>query len=181
MIDYKSAAYLQPILSFLEKKDIPFALENIKKNSFLPGILIQNGTLIIDTALLQFPGDVLHEAGHIAVAPPATRMHLSDPISDNAQLDFDAATHELMTLAWSYAAAIECGIPPEVVFHPEGYKGQHQSILYSFQTGQYIGLPMLQWLGMAYDAQQAHLNNAQSFPHMIQWLRPPIATTESVE
>jgi len=130
---------------------------------------------MIDSSQLKFPGDVLHEAGHIALAPAAVRPNLNEPIA--ARLDFDAATHEIMTLAWSYAAAIESGTPLKVLFHPEGYKGQNESILRGFQSGQYIGLPMLQWLGMACDAHNAAVNNVKPFPHMLQWLRPTPATT----
>ena len=175
MIDYQNPQYLQPILLFLKKINIPFRLENITGEMFLPGILIKNGALIIDTFQLKFSGDVLHEAGHIAFAPAAVRSRLNEPIA--TQLDFDAATHEMMTLAWSYAAAIESGTPPGVLFHPEGYKAQHESILRGFQSGQYIGLPMLQWLKMAYDAHHAALNNVKPFPHMIQWLRPAQVVT----
>lgn len=170
MVDYQNPQYLQPILLFLKKINLPFTLENITEAMFLPGIIIKNGTLIIDGSQLKFPGDVLHEAGHIALAPAEVRPNLNEPIA--AQLDFDAATHEIMTLAWSYAAAIECGIPLGVLFHPEGYKGQHESIARGFQAGQYIGLPMLQWLKMAYDTHHAAMKNVKPFPHMIQWLRP---------
>ena len=170
MIDYQNQQYLPPILLFLQKINMPFRLEAITEETFLPGILIKNGTLVLDSNQLKFPGDVLHEAGHIALAPADVRPYLNDPIAD--QLDFDAATHEMMTLAWSYAAAIESGTPLEVLFHPEGYKGQNESILRGFQSGQYIGLPMLQWLGMAYDAHNAAVNNDQPFPYMLHWLRP---------
>ena len=77
-----------------------------------------------------------------------------------------------MTIAWSYAAALDAGIPLEVLFHPQGYKGQNESIQYGFQSGQYIGLPMLQFLGMAYDANNANHKEKQPFPFMISWLRP---------
>lgn len=30
---------------------------------------------------------------------------------------------EIAAHAWSYAAAIECGIPPDIVFHEHGYQG----------------------------------------------------------
>ena len=34
-----------------------------------------------------------------------------------------------MAIAWSYAAALEIGIPPEIVFHPDGYRGASESML----------------------------------------------------
>ena len=172
MNNYKDQQYLEPILQFLEKVNIPYKLKSVNAKMFLPGILIKKGTIIIDKEKLKFPGDVLHEAGHIALAPADVRSKLNSPI--DTQLDFDAATHEMMTLAWSYAAAIDSGTPFDVLFHPEGYKGQNDSISWGFQSGQYIGLPMLQWFGMTYDANNAAKNNVKPFPHMIQWLRPMV-------
>ena len=41
--------------------------------TFLPGIDIRGGAIVIDEPKLTYPGDILHEAGHIAVSDPATR------------------------------------------------------------------------------------------------------------
>lgn len=169
MIDYKDHVYVQPILIFLEKIGIPFQFTSIDIDTYVPGINIHNGTLQIDLEKLSFPGDLLYEAGRIALAPAAVRPSLTHPI-DN-QLDFDVATHSMMTIAWSYAAALDSGTPLEVLFHPEGYKGQNQSLQYGYQSGQYIGLPMLQWLGMALDANNANQKGVQAFPVMQSWLR----------
>ena len=158
------------VSEFLEKINIPYHFDKITVETYVPGILIKNGGLVIDNELLKFPGDILHEAGSIALCPTDVRPTLNTPIA--AQLDFDAATHSFMTLAWAYAAALHSDTPLEVVFHKNGYNGQNESIIYGFQSGQYIGLPMLQYLGMAYDANLAAQNNAQPFPSMIQWLRP---------
>lgn len=172
MNHYQDHQYLEPILRFLDEINLPYQLQPINGKMFLPGIMIRKGTIIIDKEKLKFPGDILHEAGHIAVAPADVRSKLTSPV--NAQLDFDAATHEMMTLAWSYAAALESGTPLDVLFHAEGYKGQGDNISYGFQSGQYIGLPMLQYLGMACDANHAAKNNTQPFPAMIHWLRPKL-------
>lgn len=170
MIDYKNHVYVQPIIRFLEKINIPYQFVSIDIETYVPGINIHNGTLQIDLEKLSFPGDLLYEAGRIALAPSAVRTSLTHPI-DN-QLDFDIATNSMMTIAWSYAAAIDSGTPLEVLFHPEGYKGQNESLQYGFQSGQYVGLPMLQFLGMAFDANNATQKGLQAFPVMQVWLRP---------
>lgn len=170
MIDYKDHVYVQPILRFLEKIGIPFQFTPIDIDTYVPGINIHNGSLQIDLEKLSFPGDLLYEAGRIALAPAAVRPTLTHPI-DN-QLDFDAATNSMMTIAWSYAAALDAGTPIEVLLHPEGYKGQNESLQYGFQSGQYMGLPMLQFLGMAFDANNAAQKEVQPFPVMQSWLRP---------
>ncbi|MGB7019857.1 MAG: hypothetical protein WBD80_11725, partial [Xanthobacteraceae bacterium] len=36
--------------------------------TFLPGLDIRHGAILADEARLTYPGDILHEAGHIAVA-----------------------------------------------------------------------------------------------------------------
>ncbi len=170
MINYKDHQYVTPILAFLEKIGVSVKMKKITKKTAIPGILIKNGTLQIDLEQLKFPGDLLHEAGRIALAPKDVRSKLTSPI--DSQLDFDAATHSMMTLAWSYAAALETKIPLEVLFHPEGYKGQNESIMHGFKSGMYIGLPMLQWLNMAHDANIAAQKGVQPFPIMQSWLRP---------
>lgn len=170
MIDYRNHDYVQPILNFLKKINIPYQFAPIDIETYVPGINIQNGTLQIDLKKLSFPGDLLYEAGRIALAPAAVRPSLTHPI-DN-QLDFDIPTISMMTIAWSYAAALDSETPLEVLFHPEGYKGQNENIKHGFQTGQYIGLPMLQYLGMAFDANNAAQKEAQPFPVMQSWLRP---------
>jgi hypothetical protein len=170
MIDYKDHVYVQPILRFLEKIDIPFQFTSIDIPTYVPGINIHHGSLQIDLEKLSFPGDLLYEAGRIALAPSAVRPSLTHPI-DN-QLDFDVATNSMMTIAWSYAAAVDSGTPLEVLFHPEGYKGQNESLQYGFQSGQYVGLPMLQYFGMAFDANNATQKGLQAFPVMQVWLRP---------
>ena len=42
-------------------------------STFLAGLDIRCGAVLIDESRLQYPGDVLHEAGHIAVTDPQLR------------------------------------------------------------------------------------------------------------
>jgi hypothetical protein len=137
--------------------------------TFLPGIKIENQGLLVDEEKLKYPGDILHEAGHIAVAPPSYRKRLSDRI--DPQEDFKYAG-ELMALGWSYAAAVHIGIDPAIVFHPDGYRGQAQQILDGFTYGvSYIGLPVLQWAGMTASGALAEQLGVAPYPHMIRWVR----------
>jgi hypothetical protein len=99
--------------------------------------------------------------------PPGIRESMSDNLEDN---DLNRGG-ELMTLAWSYAACVHLGIDPQVVFHPDGYKGGSESIIQNYKDGNYLALPLLQWAGMAYDEQRAKEFNALPYPKMICWLR----------
>ena len=133
--------------------------------TFLPGIAIEHGALVIDQDQLRYPGDLLHEAGHLAVATPERRaaMH-RDAGGDPAE--------EMMALAWSYAAITALQLDPAIVFHDHGYQGGGASLIENFTEGRVIGLPMLQWVGMTLDPQRAAEQNLPPYPHMLRWLRP---------
>ena len=92
------------IVAFLEEVGIPVETDSIPEGSFLPAIMIRNGAVVYDPARLEWPGDLLHEAGHIAVTDPATRPLLSEIRSDPAE--------EMSAIGWSYAAAIAMGLDP---------------------------------------------------------------------
>jgi hypothetical protein len=133
-------------------------------HSFVPGLCIEQGRIIIDQEQLRYPGDILHEAGHIAVVPLADRDLLNG--SDIAKRK-DAPAEEMMAIAWSYAACIYLDIDPAFVFHNEGYQGGGSSIIENFRAGRYFGVPMLQWLGMTTTSESSEV----IYPAMIKWIR----------
>jgi hypothetical protein len=128
---------------------------------------LEDGNLIIDEAKLLYPGDVLHEAGHLATMPPDVRKTMNDNLADD---DLNRGG-EIMTLAWSYAACLHLKFGPELVFHPYGYKGESKSLIQNFAEGKFLGLPLLQWAGMTYDEKKALEFNTPPYPHMICWVR----------
>ena len=152
------------IVAFLEEIGLSVRAGKVEGDSILPGIRVVSGVLVYELARLQFPGDLLHEAGHLAVKSPADRS------AAEADLGGDPA-EEMMAISWSYAAALHLNIPPETVFHAAGYRGGSHSLLDNFAAGRYLALPMLQWLGMAYDEKAAAANKVAPFPKMQSWLR----------
>ncbi|RZS99712.1 hypothetical protein [Aquimarina brevivitae] len=151
------------ILQFIEEIQIPVYLSKITQSTFLPGILIKNGALHLDLEQLKYPGDVLHEAGHIAVTEADKRSSLHDNVTlDDPQKEGE----EFAVLFWSYAAATHIGIPVEAVFHADGYKGDSQWLITQFKQGNYLGLPLLQWMGLT----DSETNNI-TLPKMKKWLR----------
>ncbi len=146
------------ISHFLNTIGIETRFNPVPKDTFLPGIAIQDGRLHIDLDQLKYPGDLLHEAGHIAVSPADERHSMGN---DATQNDSQAMGQEIATIIWSYAALKEIGLPEELVFHPDGYKGASDWHIENFTSGNYIGLPLLKWMGMTDSA----------FPKMLQWLR----------
>jgi len=150
------------IAKFLRDIGLTVRAGEIRERTVLSGIIVEHGALVVDEAKLRFPCDLLHEAGHLAVVPPARRAAMHHDVgSDPAE--------EMMALAWSYAAALHIGIDPEVLFHNE-YRGGGSVILGTFTGGHGLGVPMLQWVGMALDAADAREHGTRPYPHMRRWL-----------
>jgi hypothetical protein len=120
--------------------------------------------LVIDEARLRYPGDLLHEAGHLAVATPERRGAMHDNVGDDA-------AEEMMAIAWSYAAALHLAIDPAIVFHKDGYRGGASELLENFNAGLYFAVSTLQWVGMTYDEKRAKNEGAAAYPKMRRWLR----------
>ena len=151
------------IRSFIEQVGIPVTEGKVIDGSFLPGIEIANGGLIYDPEKLTYPGDMLHEAGHIAVMPNSVRHKATGNLKEQ---NISTDGEEIAAILWSYAACLHIGLPPEAVFHPEGYKGESEWLLKQFSEGIYIGLPLLQWMGLC-----APDGTEPGYPAMLKWLR----------
>lgn len=152
------------IAAFLRDIGLVVAAGPATHDTVVPGIRIEGGALVVDEPAMSFPGDLLHEAGHLAVVPPARRAGLT------GAGDADPA-EEMMAIGWSYAAALHLGIDPALVFHSGGYRGGSESLLENFAEGRYIGVPMLQWVGLTYDEREAAAHGAEPYPAMRHWLR----------
>jgi len=153
------------MIGFIRSIGLEVELKEVTESTFVPGITIQQGRLVVDLERMHYPGDMLHEAGHLAVAVPERRRTLHLDIGQNG-------TEEMMAIAWSYAAALRIGIDPAIVFHAEGYRGGSASLLDNFSEGRYLALPMLEWTGMAYGPKRAEEEGVAPYPHMLRWLRP---------
>lgn len=160
--------YLERSIDFIRAIGIPVTYRNIPEETFLPGVLIEQGCIIIDREQLQYPGDVLHEAGHIASVPASDRSSLNGAsIAERP----DRAAEEMMAIAWSYAACKHLDIDPYFVFHNDGYQGGGNHMADQFEQGSILGVPMLQYADMTAEPRQAERLNRPAFPVMIKWLR----------
>lgn len=150
------------IVAFLNAIGIPTAEAALTEDTVLPAMTVRDGVILYDPARLERPGDLLHEGGHIAMTDPAVRATVSDfGAAPSAQGDEMGAT------AWSWAAAIAAGLDARVAFHPDAYRGEGEWLQETFAQGHYIGLPMLQYYGLA----RRQDEEGAQYPAMIKWLR----------
>jgi hypothetical protein len=127
-----------------------------------PGLEVKLGAVLVDESKLIHPGNILHEAGHIAIHDPARRKEPNfKPIKGE----------ELSALAWSYAAVVYLGLGSELVFYPGSYHGWATSLIENFAEGRYMGVPLLQRYGMAVDQRSAAERGLKPYPHMLRWVR----------
>lgn len=137
---------------------------DVGAGTVLPGVLVHDGVILIDRARLRYPGDLLHEAGHLAILTPAQRRSSTGA--------FDASGgDEMAAMAWSYAASVHLGIEPAIVFHGDGYRGGAQALVENFAQGRTVGVPLLQWFGMTLDSRRAALEGVPPYPAMLRWTR----------
>ena len=158
---------LQRMSEFLGSIAIPMVAGRVDVPTSFPGSLIARGSLIVDEEKLVAPGDALHEAAHIALAPAERRR------SDFSFLNDADGGEEITTIAWCWAALLVLDIEPEEIFHGTAYpRGDSPSIIDAARKGVYIGFPLLQFWGMAFDEPNARVRGVEPYPHMVRWLRP---------
>jgi len=150
-------------LAFLADIGLPAEQRELPPPTVLPGISVERGVLLVDPPRVTWPGDLLHEAGHLAVLPREQRLELSANVGDDGG-------NEMGAIAWSYAAAQALGLPIEVVFHDCGYKGGAAAVRAAFADGRYFGVPILEWRGLTDYQQPGAAQSATRYPRMKKWL-----------
>ena len=166
--DYMSSAHMfadpltERLVAFVRGIGIEVRAATLPEKTVLPGLDIRHGAILVDEARMTHAGDILHEAGHLAVTDPAER---------NAPQLSPTPAEEMTSIAWSYAALRHLALDPAVVFHDNGYKGGASSIIENFTTGHYFGVPLLQLYGMAVEPGRAATAGVEPYPHMLRWLR----------
>ena len=137
----------------------------IDGGSLLPGLDIRGGAIVVDRGTWTYPGDLLHEAGHLAVITAEERA--SETLSPTP-------ADEMAAIAWSFAAACHLGVPVRVLFH-DAYKAGGATLAEAFSAGRYFGTPLLGWFGMTIDPPRASHgvphDGPPPYPHMLRWLR----------
>jgi hypothetical protein len=162
----------------------------LEPGSFLPQIRIRAGGLEVREDA--FPGDVLHEAGHIAVLPPAFR-----PLADkNLRAAFAAARaycdehgdglmahpedpvvrallqcSDPEATAWQYAAANAIGLPDAWLFPAGSYEGNQETVLQMLKLNRHFGINGLQAAGWTQVSRNPY-RATPVYPALAFWLHP---------
>jgi hypothetical protein len=156
------------ILEFLRSIGLPIIETDLREVTLLPGVAIVSGTLAVDRSRLTWPGDLLHEAGHMAVTPAAQRPSLDGTLTGADEI---AHAGEVEATAWAYAATISIGLDPHVLFHAGGYYGKSERLAFTYAAGCYPGVAGLVACGMTMAGVEASAHGVKPYPHMIRWLR----------
>ncbi|SFE15794.1 hypothetical protein [Paracidovorax konjaci] len=167
-LDAENAALARRIVDFLRGIGLPVREAELPEGCFLPGVRIEHGGLCMDMARLRWPGDLLHEAGHLAVVPAALRAQVDGALEALPSVEHGGETE---ATAWAWAAMRHLGLDSAVLFHDGGYHGQSQSLRFTFEMGVYLGAAGLAAAGLALQPAQAEAQGAQPYPHMQAWLR----------
>lgn len=161
-------AVRERILDFLREIGLDVQEAEVPPDSFLPGLRIERGGLRVDASRLRWPGDLLHEAGHLAVVPARLRAMMDDALQD-----LPAVPHggEIEATAWAWAATRYLGLDAAVLFHDGGYHGRSAGLRTTFEMGVYLGASGLAAAGLALLPSQAQPGGPAPYPHMLAWLR----------
>ncbi|WP_281233622.1 hypothetical protein [Flavobacterium gelatinilyticum] len=163
----KETAEFKKVLQFLKEINID-VIEKELDNTFLPGLALGPNCIYIDYTKLLYPGDILHEAGHLAVTTAAERKLVG---TDEISPEWPTQGEEIGAILWSFSASHHLQLPPEFVFHPDGYKGHSGWFITNFTEGRYIGIHLLEWMGLCLGKEKAEKEQKAPFPAMLKWVR----------
>lgn len=150
------------LVDFLRSIGIEVRDGAVPADSFLPGLRLVAGALVVDRSALRWPGDLLHEAGHVATTPAALRSTLDDRIEDDPAVEH---RNEAEATAWAWAALTHLGLPAEVLFHDGGYHGHSAGLRLTYSLGVYPGAAGLAAAGLT------RLDGPERYPRLLRWLR----------
>ena len=163
----KETKEVNKVLDFLNTIGVAVVEKKLPNDTFLPGLSIGANCLEIDFEKLLYPGDILHEAGHLAVTPSVQRNLIG---TKDMPEEWPTQGDEIASMLWSFAALKHLNLPIDFVFHANGYKNQSGWFIENYSNGNYMGLPLLQWMGLT-TSETNETNKDIAFPNMIKWLR----------
>ncbi len=155
---------LEVIVEFLRSLGFAVDFAPVPDAPGLPGIAVDRGKVFVDREQMVGVGDLLHEAGHLAVMSPKRRCAASGRFNSGM-------AEEMMAQAWSYAAARHLGLDPALVFHEHGYgSGGGAWLVEAFANGGTPGVPGLCWLNLTSHKCGGQEIPGSLYPAMIAWI-----------
>lgn len=173
-------SYSQDVLKAIAfVNDIGIATQFVEKTSgFVDGISIESGSLKVDKSANV--GDLLHEAGHLAIIPANLRHYAGGDLDESFEVIFNVISgvdpeHAIMravlqasdveATAWAWAAGKHLDIDEEDIIKNSSYDGDGESIRLMLRTKNYFGINGLNASGMT---------DAKQYPAMKKWAQPHI-------
>jgi len=175
------------IVAFMRRVGVPVEVGEFGPAGFLPGVTVHQGGFRVDPSHLVASGDLLHEAGHMAILPAALRPLMGDNLQTGLLemaekagiqapgLGMTAMRGEGMAIAWSYAALLAADLPADCIFFPGSYTlgDRPEGLLALLAQGNTLGVDGLARLGMTGNPGVHRLlydNGLPPFPAMARWL-----------
>jgi hypothetical protein len=131
---------LRKAIAFLKSIKIPLResppTEPCPPNTFFPWVWIENSTLVYRKNSVDI-GQLLHEAGHLALMPPAKRS-LANP----SKLPPGPIFGDLAVEAWDYYAAKAADIFPMLIF-AKNFENKGLQVYTQLENGVHYGIAIL--------------------------------------
>ncbi|SOC30957.1 hypothetical protein [Thalassospira xiamenensis] len=159
-------------------------------SGFCDGVVIRAGSLVVDPQVCAI-GDLLHEAGHVAITPGRYRRLMSDDLREGLKLMLDDVEKlgpdsevfqpamqcsDPEATAWAWAAGMHLGLKPEIIIEDDAYGSSGANVrsqLLSSELGRpygrvtgYLGIHGLAHAGMT---SLHNRGGAAMFPEMKRW------------
>lgn len=187
--DIRREEALRQTLSFVNEIGLVARYGEVPKGSFLRGVLIQNGELIVSP--LARPADLLHEAAHLALLPAQFRPRANDNLEGVIAWMFEETTDcdpcselsiavmqsgDCEATAWAWAAGKAIGLNPDEIIHGGSYDGTGASIRHMLASNAYVGINGLAAANFCVvkSASLAKARGLPIFPELARWVQPVI-------
>jgi hypothetical protein len=188
------SACLLRVVSFLRGIGIPCDIVP-GATGFMPGVRIHQGGLQIapEVAL----GDVLHEAGHLAVLPGRFRRLANDDVSVVQKLMMDTVdftnpdsgearaalqSGDAEATAWAWAAGEYLELDPSQVIRDRDYGGTGRDVRFALKNRAYLGINGLASGGFCVTrpGPLEKLKGLPAYPQLAMWVQRDFSPDEAV-
>ena len=177
---YANKKILSIVVYNLNKIGLQAVFGNVS-DSFLSGVKIENGTLIVDRSCSI--SNLLHEAGHLAVLPKEYRVQANDDLSIVLLKMYDEVDcskeenrrymqcEDAESTAWAYAFGLKCGVPFDLIIDDEQYDGTGRDVLESLKHGSGFGVNGLARMGWcASSIIHSKASGLPIYPNLVKWI-----------